>query len=197
MVPPEEERAAKAPLVLIVGNSGSGKDSVIRETARMWPTELPPLMTTRRYITRPPHESEPFLSVTQAEFEQMRSRDCFCLTWTSYGMAYGVPKEILLDLDRGKPVLVNVSRSVIQPARDHLPGVRVAYVHVPLAVSIMRIQQRGREAERTLGYRDRIRRAQQHPGLAQADVIIDNSGSLDDAADQLCTYIQSQLEAAV
>jgi ribose 1,5-bisphosphokinase len=197
MAPPIADSTADTPLVLIVGNSGSGKDSLIRETARQWPSERPPLMTTRRYITRPPHESEPFWSVTQAEFEQMRSQDCFCLTWTSYGMAYGVPKEILLDLGQGKPVLVNVSRSVIQPARDHLPGVRVAYVHVPLAVSIMRIKQRGREAESSLGYRDRIRRAQQHPGLAQADVIIDNSGSLEDAADQLSTYIQSQLEAAV
>jgi ribose 1,5-bisphosphokinase len=184
-----------APLVLIVGNSGSGKDSLIRETVHQWPVELPPLATTRRYITRPPHSSEPFRSVSSEAFERMRSQGRFCLTWTSYGMAYGVAQEVLVDLGAGKPVLVNVSRSVIREARDTLPGVQVAYVHVPLEVSMARIQQRGREDRDSAGYRERLRRAEANPGLEAADIVIDNSGPLEAAAGQLRLFIQSRLHA--
>jgi ribose 1,5-bisphosphokinase len=186
----------KAPLVLIVGNSGSGKDSLIRETFHQWPADLPQLVTTRRYITRPPHRSEPFLSVSPAVFEQMRAQGRFCLTWTSYGMAYGVAKEVLVDLDAGKPVLVNVSREVIQQAREAYPSVLVAYVHVPLAVSMARIQHRGRENRQSPGYWERIHRAETNPGREDADIVIDNSGALETAAGQLRSFIQSHLRQA-
>jgi ribose 1,5-bisphosphokinase len=187
---------SKAPLVLIVGNSGSGKDSLIRETSHQWPKDLPQLVTTRRYITRPPHNSEPFLSVSRVLFEQMRSQGRFCLTWTSYGTAYGVAREVLVDLDAGKPVLVNVSRGVIQQARETYPSVLVAYVHVPLGVSMARIEHRGREDRHSAGFRERIRRAEANPGREDADIIIDNSGSLEAAAGQLRSFIQAHLRQA-
>lgn len=185
----------KAPLVLIVGNSGAGKDSLIRETARQWPADLPPLRAPRRYITRPPHASEPFLSITKAEFQALQSQGRFCLAWTSYGMGYGVSREVLVDLDAGKPVLVNVSREVTQEARDSLPGVLVAYVHVPLEVSMARIQDRGREDHGSDAYLARIRRAKANPGLREADIVIDNNGPLETAADQLRVFIQSHLKS--
>jgi phosphonate metabolism protein PhnN/1,5-bisphosphokinase (PRPP-forming) len=127
----------------------------------------------------------------------MRFQGRFCLTWTSYGMAYGVPKAVLSDLGEGKPVLVNVSRDVIRQARDTLPGVLVAYVHVPLEVSIARIQRRGREDRQSTIYQERIRRAEQRPGLSEADIVIDNSGALDTAAGHLRSFIQGHLQLAV
>jgi ribose 1,5-bisphosphokinase len=180
---------------LIVGNSGAGKDSLIRETARQWPADLPPLTAPRRYITRPPHASEPFLSTTTAEFQALQSQGRFCLAWTSYGMSYGVSKEVLGDLNSGKPALVNVSRQVIREARETLPGVLVAYVHVPLEVSMARIQGRGREDHGSDAYQARIRRAKANPGLEAADIVIDNNGSLQSAASQLRVFIQSHLRS--
>jgi ribose 1,5-bisphosphokinase len=185
----------KAPLVLIVGNSGAGKDSLIRETAHQWPANLPLLRAPRRYITRPAHASEPFLSITEAEFQALQSQGRFCLAWTSYGMAYGVSRDVLIDLDAGRPVLVNVSREVIQEARDSLPGVLVAYVHVPLEVSMARIQDRGREELGSDAYQARIRRARANPGLKAADIVIDNNGPLASAAGQLRVFIQSHLRS--
>ena len=72
----------------------------------------------------------------------------------------------------------------------------MAYVQVPLAVSMQRIQQRGREDRDSAAYADRIRRAEEQPGLAEADIVIDNSGELAAAAGQLCGFIVSHLPAA-
>jgi ribose 1,5-bisphosphokinase PhnN len=48
-------------LFLIVGNSGSGKDTLLKEVLRQWPASAKPIRTPQRYITRPAHASEPFI----------------------------------------------------------------------------------------------------------------------------------------
>ena len=48
-------------LFLIVGNSGSGKDSLLQEVLQRWPASAKPIRIAQRYITRPAHKSEPFI----------------------------------------------------------------------------------------------------------------------------------------
>jgi ribose 1,5-bisphosphokinase len=186
----------QAPFVLIVGNSGSGKDSLIREAVRRWPAGLPSLVAPKRYITRPPHPSEPFHSITRDQFDRMRQQNSFCLNWTSYGLEYGVPVDVLEDQQRGHPVMANVSRNIVDHARENLPGIHVAYVHVPLEVTIERINRRGREKSTSPMFQERIDRARNNPLINAADTIIDNSGCLENAARDLCLYIKSHLNRA-
>ena len=50
-------------LVLVVGNSGSGKDSIISEVVKRFPSNLKEIHLTQRYITRPSSETEDNLSL--------------------------------------------------------------------------------------------------------------------------------------
>ena len=58
-------------LILIVGNSGSGKDSIISGVVKEYPKEQKEVILAKRYITRPPSEFEDNFSITTDEFELM------------------------------------------------------------------------------------------------------------------------------
>jgi phosphonate metabolism protein PhnN/1,5-bisphosphokinase (PRPP-forming) len=124
-------------LVLVVGPSGAGKDSLLigardafRDDAR--------INFARRVITRPADPgAEDHEPVTEAEFA---ARD-FALSWSAHGLRYGIP----VAATRAAPVVVaNVSRGVI--ARAAASGrVWVLEVTAPADVLASRLAARGRE----------------------------------------------------
>jgi ribose 1,5-bisphosphokinase len=175
-------------LFLIVGNSGSGKDSLIRRARDLWPDAVAPFRVPRRYITRPPHPSEPHRAVSREAFQRLLREGRFCLSWRSHGLDYGVPAEVARWIDEGARVLVNVSRQVIPAARERFSRVRVVFVSVPLAVSAERIRRRGRETGEGEA-ESRLARAAENAHPDGVDLVIDNSGSLDRAARELRDFL--------
>ncbi len=180
-------------LFLLVGNSGSGKDSLINETVKRWPQDKPPLLVPERYITRAPHPSEPYRSVSPDRFASMKRAGEFCLTWRSYDIDYGVPKIVPEWLREGRLVMVNVSRRIVAHARATLPRVKVVFVYVPLETTLERIRRRGREKAQTKAFEERARRARIHQRAEGADFTIDNSGALADSTEVLLNYLLSHL----
>jgi ribose 1,5-bisphosphokinase len=178
-------------LFLIVGNSGSGKDSLLEQVLRLWPSSAKPLRIPQRTITRPPHASEPYISVTPEEFYDLKRRGKFCLTWQVYGMNYGVPAEILEWMQQGQHVIVNVSRDIIKQARKNMPALKVVFVKVPLDISLQRLRSRCREPETDPAFQQRLQRAKDNQLLKEADFTVDNSGSLETAAGTLLQYLLS------
>ena len=179
-------------LFLMVGNSGSGKDALIHRARQLWPASGPRLVAPCRHITRPAHGSEPFRSLSAAAFGERLRQGRYLFHWQSYGIAYGIPKEIALDLEQGDAVIINVSRRIVNRARQRWPKVRVVFVSVPLAVTAARIRARGRESAGSRSFAQRLARAAANQGFAQADFVLDNSGSLDAGARVLCNYLLSQ-----
>jgi ribose 1,5-bisphosphokinase len=178
-------------LFLIVGNSGSGKDALLRGVLKRWPVSARPIRIPQRYITRPAHDSEPFISVIPEEFAVLKQQGKFCLTWHVYDAAYGVPAAILDWLDEGSVVIVNVSRDIIPQARQLVNNLKVIFVAVPLKISLQRIRARNRESENDPGFEQRMARAMANQTLAEADFVVDNSVPLDEAAEKLIDYILS------
>ena len=178
-------------LFLIVGNSGSGKDSLLEEVMARWPDSARPLKIPRRYITRAAHKSEPFISVTVKEFESLKQKGKFCLSWHVYDTHYGVPAKIINWLQQGDPVIVNVSRAVIPRARQMIPGLKIIFVSVPFETTLERIKSRSRESVDDPGFKQRVARAQENQTLPDADFVVDNSGSLETAANRLLNYMLS------
>ena len=171
-------------LFLLVGNSGSGKDTLLKWVLDNWPKDAPPLYVPTRVITRPPSpDTENYISVTPEEFSDKMNRGEFVLFWESYGIKYGVPRIIVDHLNRGLPVIVNVSRQIINETRQRFPRVKVIFIHVPIPILIERLKKRGRERESDL--EKRLLRAEINEYLPGADFVIENSGTVEEGGQQL------------
>ncbi|MCE1235973.1 MAG: phosphonate metabolism protein/1,5-bisphosphokinase (PRPP-forming) PhnN [Hyphomicrobiales bacterium] len=165
-------------LILVVGPSGAGKDTLI-EAARVTLAGDGRWVFPRRIVTRPASEAEDNIEADEASFLQVRARGGFALAWNAHGHWYGVPASIDADLARGARVVVNVSRSVIAEARRRWPDVTVIEVTAPTDVLARRVAARARPSDGA-GPQRLARRFE--PGDAPvADATIDNGGELDTA----------------
>lgn len=174
-------------LILVVGNSGSGKDSIMRGVIELYPTELKELYLTQRYITRPYSDTEDYIAIKPEDFSKLALQGVFVLKWHIYGLDYGIPIEIDDWLKKGHPVLVNVSRSIIKKARSIYHNIVVVFIDAPFEITLKRIKERARESG--LRLEERIQRARRNQDLPDADFIVDNSRELEIAIDQFLSYL--------
>jgi len=176
-------------LFLIVGNSGSGKDSIISGVIKAYPPYLKQIYAPKRFITRPPSETEKNFSISPEDFKKMDKKGMFAFKWQIYGLSYGIPIKIEDFLKDGHPVIINVSRSILKKTREIYKNLKIVFIYVPLETTIKRLKVRGRERSELL--EERIERAKGYQLFPEADLIIDNSGKLDDAINQCLNYIIS------
>lgn len=131
-------------LILIVGPSGAGKDTLMNG-ARDALADDPRIRFVRRVITRPGDMGEEaHESVTEQTFARRQEAGDFALTWRAHGLHYGIPADIALDLARGRVVIANVSRAVVAEAAARFP-VGVIEISAPADVLARRLAARGRE----------------------------------------------------
>lgn len=98
-----------AHLILVVGPSGAGKDTLI-DYARAQLRSDPSFHFARRVITRPPSVGEDHESVDIEEFQ--RRAGAFALHWQAHGLFYGIPATVEDQLDCGAVVIANGSRAI-------------------------------------------------------------------------------------
>ncbi|MGA9867912.1 MAG: phosphonate metabolism protein/1,5-bisphosphokinase (PRPP-forming) PhnN [Acetobacteraceae bacterium] len=127
-------------LVLVVGPSGAGKDTLLDAAGNILRDDRR-FRFVRRVITRPAEAGgESHEAVTRAEFDERR----FALAWEAHGLCYGIPDDIGADLAAGRVVIANVSRGVIADAATRF-AVRVIEVTAPPETLSARLASRGRE----------------------------------------------------
>jgi ribose 1,5-bisphosphokinase len=174
-------------LFLLTGNSGSGKDSIISGIAEIYPSNLKEMYIPKRYITRPSSEFEKNFSITTEEFNDMDKKGKFALKWHIYELDYGIPIEIENWLEKGHPVIINVSRTILKKAKEKYSNIKVIFVEVPFEITYQRIKDRKRENKDLLN--KRIERARKNQKLPEADFVVDNSGDLNQAITQCLNYL--------
>ena len=165
-------------LILVVGPSGAGKDTLI-ETARDALATDPAWVFPRRIVTRPPSSAENNIEASEADFREVRDHGGFALSWCAHGHWYGIPATIDADLARGARVVVNVSRTVIAEARRRWPDVTVIEVTAPADVLARRLAARDRPSDGAGP--DRLARRFEPGDRPVADRTIDNGSDLDTA----------------
>jgi ribose 1,5-bisphosphokinase len=172
-------------LVVVVGPSGAGKDTLI-ERARATLARDRRFCFPRRAITRTPDFSEDHDSLTPQDFADAERRGGFLLSWSAHGLSYGIPSVVAEHLKNGEIVVCNVSRTVIDFARQRCATVRVVLVTAPQEVRAVRLA--GRKREPTIG--ERLGRTIDDFDASRVDFQLDNSTTVDAAVAQFVGYLQ-------
>lgn len=168
---------APGTLVLVVGPSGVGKDSLI-DGARAALAGDPSVVFVRRVITRAADAGgEDHLAVSPDAFERLRAAGDFALYWFAHDLAYGLPAALAHDIAAGRTVIANVSRAVVDEARRRFPRVRTIHVTAPADRLAKRLRARGREDE--AGVAKRLARAAEPAPTGDDVVEFSNEGALD------------------
>ncbi len=167
--------AASHRLLVVVGPSGAGKDSVISAWLGALPESRRP-HRARRTITRPPDAHEDHESLTAQAFSALRDTGAFAFHWHAHGLDYGIRHGELAPLAAGGWVVVNGSRQHLPALRARAPHARVIEIDAPAALRRQRLQHRSREDAD-----GRAARLARQTAPSAADLRIVNDSSLEQA----------------
>jgi ribose 1,5-bisphosphokinase len=133
-------------LVLVVGPSGAGKDTLLN-LARALCADDAGIVFPRRVVTREASLSEDNEYSSSDAFRQALARGDFALHWEAHGHGYGVPRALERDIRAGRTVAVNVSRTIIEAARRAYANTVVVLVTAPPDVLAERLAMRARDSD--------------------------------------------------
>lgn len=167
-------------LLVVVGPSGAGKDSLIAR-ARQDLSGDTSVLFVRRVITRMAVTStEDHDCLSPDEFAVARASGQFAVHWDAHGLNYGIPATVHDHLGGGGVAVVNGSRAALPDIRAAFGTVLVIHVTARPEILAERLAERGRESKA-----DILRRLQREtidsPGCGDW-TDIDNSGALETAA---------------
>ena len=175
-------------LIFVVGTSGSGKDSVMRETVNYLRNQGIKCRLLTRIITRKPDTNENSIFMTIDQFKSHINE--FALYWNVYDNWYGCPrKDIEESMVQRELLLINVSRAVLHEARRKYPLCQIILVTVPLETAESRIKKRGRENE--IGLKKRLQRMKVTVDMPPPDKVVENTGDLHETAENLGDYLKN------
>ena len=175
-------------LVLVVGPSGAGKDTLLG-LAQAACTDDQNVVFPRRVVTRESSAAEDNIAMSPDEFRRGMDHGDFAVHWEAHGHSYALPLDINDDIRAGRAVVVNVSRTVIAALRQAYANVVVVAITAPPDVLAQRLAARARHSDGNIA--DRLSRSVEDVS-AQADVTILNAGSADYHGRQLVRVIRNE-----
>jgi ribose 1,5-bisphosphokinase len=180
-------RIGPGTLVVVVGPSGAGKDTLIG-LARALCRDDPRIMFPRRIVTREPSAAEEHDSIAPSAFEAAAGEGAFAFWWEAHGLKYALPAAIDAELAGGKTVICNVSRGIVGALRARYARVTAVLVTAPKEVLAVRLGARGREGGGDVA--ERIERGAADIDELAPDLVIENVGDPHDGAQRLATLLR-------
>ncbi|WP_291686574.1 phosphonate metabolism protein/1,5-bisphosphokinase (PRPP-forming) PhnN [Bradyrhizobium sp.] len=173
-------------LVLVVGPSGAGKDTLIGLARAACAGDVH-MVFPRRVVTREATAFEDNAQVSFEAFREARNNGEFAVHWEAHGHGYALPRAIDDELRAGRTVVANVSRTVIEATRRVYADVMVVSITAPAEVLSQRLAARARSSDGQIA--DRLGRAVDNAAAAP-DVTISNVGSAEHHAQELLRIIR-------
>ncbi|WP_426435676.1 phosphonate metabolism protein/1,5-bisphosphokinase (PRPP-forming) PhnN [Bradyrhizobium genosp. P] len=173
-------------LVLVVGPSGAGKDTLLG-LAKAACADDRNIVFPRRLITREASASEDNEEVSADTFQRAVAGGDYAMHWEAHGHRYALSRTIDDDIRAGRTVIANVSRTVISAARGNYASAVVVAITAPPDVLAARLAARARASDGRL--EQRLARTVDE---TTADFTIVNSGTADYHARQLVRIIKGE-----
>ncbi len=133
-------------LILVVGPSGAGKDTLIRGAIAACADD-PSVVFPRRTVTRQSTLWEDHDTMSAEDFRHAVAAGAFALWWEAHGHSYGIRESVEDDIRAARTVVCNVSRTVIGFARLRYESVTVVQVTAPPKVLAARLAERRRPSD--------------------------------------------------
>ena len=175
-------------LILVVGPSGAGKDTLLR-LARAACAGDGNVVFPRRVVTRQASSFEDNEELSPDAFRLARMRGDFAIHWEAHGHCYGLPRAIDDDIRAGRIVIANVSRAVVDAMRRAYADVTVVSVSAPPEILAERLAARARSSDGQI--EQRLHRAVDD-AVAVPDVTIINVGDVERHAGELVRIIRGR-----
>lgn len=125
-------------IVLIVGPSGVGKDTLLKEVKKL----LSSVNFIQRYITRKPDYNESNYYLDEYAFEILKNSGFFISTWNAHGNYYGIAKN---SITSGLNI-ISISRSKIKDFESYCENVYTINITVTKEILRKRLESRNRES---------------------------------------------------
>ena len=180
-------RIGPGALVVVVGPSGAGKDTLIG-LAHTLCADDPRILFPLRIVTRQPSAAEHHDSIAPVAFDDAIGQGAFAFWWEAHGLKYALPATIDAQITRGHTVVCNVSRGILSAVRSRYAHVTVVLVTAPQEVLAARLGARGREGGGAVS--ERMARAAPYIKELAPDVVIENIGDPHDGAQHLAAVLR-------
>ncbi|KIM02484.1 MAG: hypothetical protein KN64_15115 [Sulfurovum sp. AS07-7] len=115
-------------IVLIVGASGVGKDTLLKAIQNVVKANF-----ITRYITRVPDNNESNYYIGKDDFEHLRKSDFFVSSWEAHGNIYGISQTSIKD---GLNI-ISISREAIKILKKNLAMLQLSKLASPKNYSIL------------------------------------------------------------
>lgn len=167
-------------IVLIVGPSGAGKDTLLKEAKKVFKERV---NFVKRYITRESDANESNYYIDEYAFEILRHNSYFASNWSAHGNFYGIPKRFI----KNGINIISISRANIKDFENLYDNVYTINITIPKETLKQRLLQRGRES-----VEDIEKRIQRDYAKIEAKNLIefDNSDSLEESKKAFITLLE-------
>ncbi len=175
-------------LILVVGPSGAGKDTLLGLAKAICADEAD-VIFARRVITRAASTSEDNEQMEADGFAEAARRGLFAVHWEAHGHSYALRAAVEEEIRAGRTVIANVSRTVIGAMRRRFANVVVVAMTAAPEVLAQRLAARARDSDGKIELR--LGRTVEDQA-AKPDVTIVNMSSAEFHARQLVRIIKGE-----
>ena len=175
----------KGLFLAIVGPSGSGKDTIIEALCK----QLPNIKRVKRYITREQQKAggEDSYNIDFDTFGKLERDGGFAFSWSAHHLKYGLPITIFDEINVGKSLIANISRSILDQLSDKFEYYEIILITASDKILAERLEKRGRESKAQI--EERLARSSFTIPKGISPLIIRNETTVEDAVSKIIASI--------